>query len=127
MFKRVSEDRDELSIVFRLSWQENQLCDRLRGRQIAKDEEVVEGALRIEKEGVTSPARKDTVVAGLRHTCRLACRNRDSLDDKLTAAACSSSLCAIDTIDRGGQRTAVGRREADSVPARWRFPKRRRS
>jgi hypothetical protein len=33
----------------------------------------------------------------------------------LTAITCPSGLCAIDTIDGSGLRTAVGRREADPV------------
>jgi len=87
------------------------ICEEIDAREL----EVVEGALCIEKEGVTSPAGKEAVVAGLRHVCRLACRDRHSLDDKLTAVTCSRSQCAFHAIEGCSLRTAVGGREANSV------------
>jgi hypothetical protein len=165
VFKRVSEDRDELSIVFRLAgkkigfaiaceedslrrtstsvglnprstcavysampesngirpqsggWNldhnaaDVSICEEIDAREL----EVVEGALCIEKEGVTSPAGKEAVVAGLCHVCRLARRDQRPLDDQVTAVACSGGLRAVDTIDGSGLRTAVGRREPDPV------------
>lgn len=165
VLERMSKDRDELSIVFRLTGKEVSFAiageeDRLRrsspsvglnpraigavyramlepdgiGAQCgvrnfednaadvfcreeidAGELELVEGPFRIEKEGVAAPAREDAVIAGLRHVCRLACRDRHSLDDQVTAVACLSGLCTLETIDGSGLRTAVGRRESHAV------------
>ena len=85
------------------------------GEEIRASELKVVKGTRVEEKGIAAPARKEAIVAGLRHLCLPSHRDRRSLDDNLPALARPGGLRALQAAQRRRLRPAPNRREAHLV------------
>ena len=85
-------------------------------KSVAGELEVVQGALHVKEEWITTPAGEKAVIAGFRHVCLPIQRDGRSFDDDLPlVSTVPTASRALNAAQDCGLRAACERREAYAV------------